>query len=277
MKPILLNTIALEPNRWTADKVPHYRLYDILEAAADHGFTAFEVWQYHLSKEPESEIDRIIDLANRRYLTFPVIGIYPKLHLTGHERKWELEEIENICKYAGKLHTHILKFFVGSISPEEITHTEYHDSVSFVKEMADMVEYYGLRLSGEIHENTLFGNQKICRDFLWDVYADNFKVCFQPLDFHDTDKTIDLYREMSKDVIHIHLQGRKNGDLCSLKDADIDYNRLFHVFNDSGFTGYYSLEFVKDCVVQEPLRFDMDTVLHNANADREFVNSLISK
>jgi hypothetical protein len=43
---------------------------------------------------------------------------------------------------------------------------------------------------------------------------------------------------------------------------------------DSVFDGYLSIEFVRDCVVDSPEQFDLDTVLANAQRDRRFVESV---
>ncbi len=273
MKPILLNTIALEPNRWTPGKKAFYKLDTLLRSAFVHGFTAFEVWQYHISRETDDEITKIIDLANERSLTFPVIGIYPKLHLSGDEKQKELDEIEKICRYADKLHSHILKFFVGSKSANFIDNEEYENSVAFLKEMAEITMDHGLRMTGEIHENTLFESVESCQKFLNDVDAGNFKICFQPLNFEKTDQAINLFDQLSEKVIHIHLQGRKNGEMCLLEEADIEYNRLIAHLIDSGFTGYFSIEFVKDGIVTDPVDFNIDKVLNNAEKDREYIKS----
>ncbi len=275
MKPLLLNTIALEPNRWIPGKKAFYKLEKLLTPAFAHGFTAFEVWQYHISRETEDGITKIIDLANEYHLTFPVIGIYPKLHLSGDERRKELDEIEKICRFSDKLHSHILKFFVGSKSANLLDTGEYDNSVAFLKDMAAVTMDHGLRMTGEIHENTLFESVDSCRKFINDVGAENFKICFQPIDFKDTDQAILLYDELKEYIIHIHLQGRKTGEMCLLEEADIKYNKLVKHITDSGFTGYFSLEFIKDGVVNIPEEFNLDKVLKNAEKDREFMKNLL--
>lgn len=275
MKPILLNTIALEPNRWTREKKAFFKLDTLLKSASDHGFSAFEIWQYHISRETDEGLMEIVDLANERHLTFPVIGIYPKLHLADEEKEKELEEIKKICRYADKLHARILKFFVGSKSVTQLSHDEYERSVEFLKEMAVITKEHGLRMTGEVHENTLFESRESCRKFMHDVDAENFKICFQPIDFKDTDQAILLYDELKEDIIHIHLQGRKDGEMCLLEEADVHYGRLLKHIRDSGFTGYFSIEFVKDGIVKNPVDLDLKKVLKNAEKDRDFAKSLL--
>ena len=78
---ILLNSIALEPNRWTTEKIPFYRLEELLEPIAQSGFRGIEVWQYHVSSLNEDAITDLTMQADDLGIDFPVLGIYPRLHL----------------------------------------------------------------------------------------------------------------------------------------------------------------------------------------------------
>ncbi len=113
MIQILLNSIALDPNRWTFDKIAYFHLDQLLDHVAKAGFHFVEVWQYHISRAAESEIRKYHKIANSLSLTFPVIGMYPRLHFSGRERQNELDRIEMLINYAKLLGTDIIKVFVG--------------------------------------------------------------------------------------------------------------------------------------------------------------------
>ena len=93
MIQILLNSIALEPNRWTRDKIAHFSIEQLLPPIADAGFHFVELWGYHISRRPENEMRDIRSLAQSLDLQFPVVGIYPRLHLTGQQREKEFQDI----------------------------------------------------------------------------------------------------------------------------------------------------------------------------------------
>jgi hypothetical protein len=59
-----------------------------------------------------------------------------------------------------------------------------------------------------------------------------------------------------------------------LENSDLDYKRLTRTLAQKGFSGYLCIEFTKDCVVQNPSDFNLETVLNNARRDRDFMLNL---
>jgi len=47
---LLFNTIMLEINRWTKDKILTRPLSELLPALKKAEFTTLEIWQYHISR-----------------------------------------------------------------------------------------------------------------------------------------------------------------------------------------------------------------------------------
>jgi sugar phosphate isomerase/epimerase len=126
---ILINSIALDPNRWTAEKIPHYQFVDLLQPVVDAGFHFLEVWQYHISTEDEESVREIRQLGDGLGLSFPVIGVYPKLHLQGGERDRELEQFMRIVGYATILGADKIKLFVGTKGTADLDEEGYRRSV----------------------------------------------------------------------------------------------------------------------------------------------------
>ncbi len=268
---LLLNSIALEPNRWTPEKIAYYKFDQLLKPIVDAGFHFVEIWEYHISRESESNITNFQMIADSLGLHFPIIGIYPKLHLTGQERQQELDEVKKILNYANILGTKIVKIFVGNLSTEKITNAEYERSIEYMSEVTNHAKSFGLIIVGETHQKTLFDNLESCKKFLKEVDATNFKICFQPYNFFDTEQALRDYKVLTDDVIHVHYQGRKDKKLELLENSDIDYDALTKTLIESDFGGHISIEFVKDCVVEKSEDFDLSLVLTNAQRDRDFV------
>jgi len=262
---LLLNSVALEPNRWTKEKIPHFQLEQLLTPITKAGFRFLELWQYHISRESEKVINRIKSTGDNSGLSFPIIGLYPIIHEKGEKRQNELSEVKKIFEYAKILDSKIIKIFVGTLSAKDIAEKDYYNSVVFLSEMTNLAKAYHLTIAGETHENTLFEDVQSCQKLIQDVGADNFKICFQPIDFKDTDQ-----------VIHIHFQGRKNDQMELLQNSDLDYENLIHEFIQDE-ADYYSIEFVKDCVVENPKDFDVNLVLNNAQTDQDFIMALANK
>jgi sugar phosphate isomerase/epimerase len=273
---LLLNSVALEPNRWTKEKIPHFQLEQLLNPITKAGFRFLELWQYHISRESEKAIIRIKSTGDNSGLSFPIIGLYPIIHEEGQERQNELSEVKKLFEYAKILGSKIIKIFVGNVSAKGISEKDYYNSVVFLSEMTNLAKVYQLTIAGETHENTLFEDVQSCQKLIQDVGANNFKICFQPINFKDTKQTISDYNELKDQVVHIHFQGRKNDQMELLQNADLDYENLIREFIQ-GEADYYSIEFVKDCIVENPKDFDVNLVLKNAQTDRDLIVALGNK
>ena len=271
---LLLNTIALEPNRWTAEKIPYFQLEDLLEPIAGAGFSFLEIWQYHLTTRTQEEIRTLKNRTDDLELETRIIGLYPNMHFDGDQRQHEMETVLQAAEAANQLGAHTIKIFVGMKASQALTEAEYDRSVDFARNMADHLHQYGLSLTGETHANTLFDTPVSVFQFMEDVGAPNFHICFQPYDFTSTAKTLESYQLFADQITHVHLQGRKNNEMSLLEEADIDYRQLFATLAADRFDGDLCIEFVKDCMVDEPAAFELDLVLVNAGQDLDFIGSL---
>jgi sugar phosphate isomerase/epimerase len=274
MPKLLLNTIALDPNRWTVDKKPFFPLSSLLQRAGDAGFRFFELWQYHLTHESREEIEKIRTEASDRGISFPVAGFYPRLSVTGRARDRELESVDAVLDRAARLDVQVVKMFVGDRGVGGLRDREYEEAVITMSALVQRAASHGMTVAGEIHENTLFETIPSAIRFMEDVGAENFRVCFQPLDFTDTLGTIDGFNAVRERVVHIHFQGRKGDAMSLLREADIDYALFMRTLARTGYGGTMAIEFVQDCVVNNPADFNLDLVLANAVQDRGYLADL---
>ena len=274
MPKLLLNTIALDPNRWTAGKEPFFSLSPLLHRSVAAGFHYFELWQYHLMHEPREVIEGLRNEAPDEGVLFPVAGLYPRLNVTGPARDRELESLDAVLERAALLDVPVVKMFVGDRGRGGLRNEEYDDAVVTMSTLARRADSRGMTVAGEIHENTLFETIPSAIKFIEDVGADNFRVCFQPLDFADTARTIDEFNIVRERVVHIHFQGRKGDAISLLREADIDYGVFIRALARTGYNGTMAIEFVRDCVVDNPVDFNLQLVLANAVRDRDYLTGL---
>jgi len=267
---ILLNTIALDPNRWTEEKIPYFKLTDLLPAIAGHGFSDIEIWQYHVDRLSRPEVEALRSVMEARGVSARVLGIYPRIHLTGEERRNELSHVVRLLDTARFLGADMVKLFVGSVASGRLDAEGLEQSVSFLKEMSERAESRGIRLTGETHANTLFDTVSSTLGMLEQLHASNFGACFQPYDASLPGAT-GAFTALRAWIWHLHFQGRKEGAISLLEEADLDYAEYTRFVARSGFSGYLCIEFVKDCVVPSPELLDVEKVLANAEKDREFV------
>jgi len=272
---LLLNTIALDPNRWTADKIPYYTLDRLLPHIAGTPFKKLEVWQHHVSHASDDDIQWYRHLADDLGLTFSILGLYPRLHLEDHARDHEMNSVQHLLDVAGVLGARLIKIFPGNLGTEVVTDAEYDRSIAFMQAMARRAAAANLTITCETHANTLCDTRNACLRFLRDVNAKNVKACYQPYDFIDTAQAIVDYEALAEHIIHVHYQGRKNDEMALLKNADLDYNVLTNALLAQGFDGYLCIEFVKGCVVPTPAEFDLMRVLNNARRDEQFIRKMV--
>ena len=271
MIKVLLNSIALDPNRWTKDKTPLYRLDQLLGPISKAGFHFMEVWEHHVSEESQAHIEAIREMANSLQLSFPVVGMYPQLHLEGEERLIESARIEKLLVYAKLLGATVVKIFVGTRSSTAITDKEYERSVEFIKETTSRAEALDLTITGETHQKTLFDTVESCKRFIGDVNSSRFKICYQPYDLRHTEHAINDYERLATDVIHVHYQGRQGSSMELLENSDLDYRKLTQALANRSFRGFICIEFTKESVVKDLQDFKLETVLSNARRDRDFI------
>ena len=271
MPHLLLNTLALDPNRWTPKKHPYYRLDTLLAPIAEAGFRGVELWQYHIARERKADVERLHDQAEALGLRVPVVGLYPRLHFYGLARREAWDEVQRVFAYAALLRAAIVKIFVGSKGTAQHTDAEYDRALTFLTDMTALAASHGLTITGEMHPNTLFDSLNACRRVHDAVQSDRLKICFQPYDFADTPQALADYEALHRHVVHVHYQGRRAGALTRLEDADLDYDALTGSLAAHGFDGYLCIELVKDCIVDNPADFDLDLVLQNAQQDQDFV------
>jgi sugar phosphate isomerase/epimerase len=271
---VLLNTIALEPNRWAREKPPYYRLVDLLGPIADAGFDALEVWQNHVAALPADQVPALADLGRKLGVQFPITGAYPVLDFEGREREAELKRMEELFRRAGMLGSRVVKIFGGRVASQDVTGLQWHRSIEFVREMLKASADSKLTLTAETHSKTLADEADAALRFIETVGSDRLKICWQPYGMRDTEKTIGDFDRLAKHVIHVHLIGRKGPDYASLEESDLDNRRALEHYFEAGFDGFLSIEFVKGSVVEPPEQIQVAQVLANAARDRDFVRSL---
>lgn len=271
---VVLNSIALEPNRWTEKKIPHFKLVDLLEAIVEAGFRSTEVWQHHLTTLGPDEVQSLKDRAKELGVSVAIIGMYPAFHLEGPEREAELSRWDSLFGLADEFGARMLKVMPGRTPSAEMTPEVWDRSVGFVREVLARSEERGTIIPFETHAGTVADDPDVLLRFLDAAGSDRLKVCWQPFEFGSTERAIELYDKLAPHVVHLHLQGSSERGMDLLQHSDIDYRAvLSHIFA-SGFDGYMSIEFVRDCVVDRPEDFDLATVLANAQRDRRFIESV---
>lgn len=267
MPEILLNTIALDPNRWLPNRRPFFPLTQLLPAIAAAGFRRLEVWQYHLHWLKEPEIRELAALATSLDVRCTALGLYPKLRAIGAERKAQWKHVHRLIEIAAFLDCRTVKIWFGDVGSGVISNREEERSIAFLHDLLELAARYGLTVTGELHANTLLDSVDSALCYLDLLAAPNLKICFQPLDFTDTESTIQAYQSLAPHVTHLHFQGQRKGEFCLLSESDIDYSAFIRALQNEALNGLWCIEFVRNCLVAQAREFDLDRVLDAARQD----------
>lgn len=273
---LLLNTILLEPNRWTADHILSWPLVDLLELIDEAGFKELELWGYHLDRMDQDGVAVLAAGLQSRAMRATGVGAYPSFHLEGAQDTEQIDRLERVVAASAALDARIFKIFPGRVASDKADEATWQRTVTRLRNLADRVGSEGMILTLETHGGTLCDSLDSTRRLLDDLSGhDNVGICFQPYTDDDTDAAIAAFDALSHSVRHVHLQNRDaERNMSLLEDGQwTDYSRFFPHLQSSGFDGAMCIEFTAGIVPPEGQAFDPVTVLGNAILDRRFIEA----
>ena len=272
---LLLNTIMLEPNRWTAGHALTWPLVDLLDPMAAAGFRDLEVWGYHLDRLSEAGVEQLAAGLEARGMRAVGVGAYPAFHLEGAEDEEERRSLEQLVGAAVRLGASVFKIFPGRVASAEAGEALWRRSVEGMRQLAGRTAEAGMLLTLETHGGTLCDTLDGTRRLLEQLPEDGVGICFQPYVEHDTAGAMAAFDALGSRVRHVHLQNRKDGAAALLEEGDwTDYRRFLPHVRRSGFDGPMCLEFTAGITPAPGEAFDLAGVLANAARDRAFVEEL---
>ncbi len=272
---LLLNTIMLEPNRWTADHALTRPLADLLDPMAAAGFRELEVWGYHLDRLSEAEVEHLAESLQVRGMRAVGVGAYPSFHREGAEDDEQRGALDQLLAAVVRLGASVFKIFPGRVASADADDAVWRRSVEGMRRLAARTGEAGLLLTLETHGGTLCDTLDGTRRLLDQLPEDGVGICFQPYVEHDTAAAIAAFDALGPRVRHLHLQNRGPDGAALLEEGDwTDYRRFLPHVRRSGFDGLLCLEFTAGITPAEGEAFHLDGVLANAARDRAFVEEL---
>ncbi len=272
---LLLNTIMLEPNRWTADHALTRPLAALLDPMAAAGFRDLEVWGYHLDRLSEAEVEHLAGALRARGMRAAGVGAYPAFHLEGAEDEEQRRTLDRLLAAAVRLEASFFKIFPGRVASADASEAVWRRSVEGMRRLAGRTGEAGMVLTLETHGGTLCDTLDGTGRLLDQLPEDGVGICFQPYVEHDTAAAVAAFDALGPRVRHLHLQNRKDGAAALLEEGDwTDYRRFLPHVRRSGFDGPMCLEFTAGITPAEGEAFDLGGVLANAARDRAFVEEL---
>lgn len=273
----LLNTIAIEPNRWTKEKVPARDLIELLPAIKAAGFERLEAWQFHFSGKSNDEIKALRDAAGQNGLDFTIAGVYPVFHLEGDEASAARREMYGVLDRAALLGVKWVKFFFGRVAAREITprqleltNSRAHAWINYGR------REHGLSFCAELHGGTLFDPFEFGRKYIATNRDLDLKVCWQPYGGDDLERCLRIIHDLGPEIVHAHFQPSNAQGRCLLPEAVLDYRQIVPALQVANPQFMPSIEFVPGGFETAEKPFSLDVALSDAAADAAWIDSLLS-
>jgi 3-dehydroshikimate dehydratase len=249
-----------------AYRLQRLSLPEIIWRIADHGYDEVEIWGAHLDRlESLWEIRHCLDATG-----LGVSLISPYLDFTGAPRLWKksLASAERYLDHASELGASGIRVFTGQKGSCSASYEQWRDCLTALRALADMAAGRGLQLYIETHPNTLADTAGAIKKLLDGIKRTNVGLILDPYNLYEVegDGVYESVRQLMPTVRHIHLKNADTGGLFPspfpfvhqkrtdlskvsyLARGDLDYERLFEIFFESGFSGRYSVEWFGDDV-----------------------------
>ena len=206
---------------------------------------------------------------------FPYIGVYPRFIETGVEWREEERLLYGVVDRAELLGAGGLKIFLGAgLKGGEATGEQTALTAERFGQWYRAARARGLGVCAELHGNTMFDPPEAGEAFMQRYPALDFTICYQPMDFGDTEAALALADRFAGRISHIHLQAPgEDRAFDLLAEGRLDYRRLLPHLLAANPDATMTLEFVKGCRAAEDA-FDLDAVLEHARADADFVEEV---
>lgn len=273
----LLNTIAIEPNRWTQEKIPARDLMELLPAIGDAGFTGLEIWQYHFSRKTDADLKALREAASGRGLSFEIAGLYPLFHLEGEEGNAAEREMHGLLDRAALLGVERIKFFFGRVAARNITPRQLELTHSRVRAWIHYGRHeHGLGFCAELHQGTLFDPFEYGRAYLDSNQELDLKVCWQPYSGDTTERCLEIIQGLGPAMVHAHFQASNAQGRCLLPEAGLDYRRIVPALQAANPDFLPSIEFVRGGFGSAEHPFSLSNALADAVADATWIDALLA-
>ncbi|MGC3988107.1 MAG: TIM barrel protein [Chthoniobacteraceae bacterium] len=199
--PILFHTIAVEPARWTPQRVTR-PLVELLPAIAEAGFHELEIFEPHLTQAPS--LEAIGQSFARLGMTPVMLSSYLTLNPAQTSDQTVAEEIERTKGLIETFGFQKMRVFAGGgIDPKNSV------AVAVFRERIELLasRLPGVELLIETHDDSIAEDPEVLVEMIRQLKAPKAGLLFQPT-FFDAEKALAQIKLEAPYIRHLHLQNR---------------------------------------------------------------------
>ena len=252
---ILLHTIALEPARWTPQRVSR-PLGELLPAIREAGFTALEIFEPHLGLAPDEPA--LVDALARLDLVPVILSSYLNLAATGDEANVFRAQARVLQRRVARFGFRKVRLFPGRSPSAERTSETIALVAQRLRHLAD--EQPEVEFLIETHDGSLADEPTDVVRLLEACERPNVGLLWQPTRF-EADAARRQFAVQREHVRHVHLQNRAmDGGFAPLAQGVIPWGEFLRGL-PPGVDG--TLEFVPSGICP-PEEFDLEKSVREA-------------
>ena len=264
---ILLHTIALEPARWTPQRVSR-PLSEILPTIAGAGFYKLEVFEPHLALLPDEPA--MVPLFQRLHLVPMVLSSYLDLSPETNPEPSFRQQADDLLARVDRFGFRKVRLFPGGSPSAAEVPAAVRGIGRRLHALAE--ERPGVQFLLETHDGTLADDPACVVSLVEAGAAANVGLLWQPTVFEPA-AALAQWELQKRYVRHVHLQNRTpDGKFARLEAGVIPWAQIL---GSAGFEVDVSLEFVPSGIC-EVEAFDLTTSVQEAVEEFGFVVKLES-
>lgn len=200
---IYLHTIALEPARWTPQRVSQ-KLTDLVPLMAGAGFREIEIFEPHLTAETTSEEIRQCFAASN--VTPVILSSYLNLNPAVTDESQVDTLADQIAERIDFYGFRQIRLFPGAgMKP---------DATNGIRVLKERIRRVAARIPDteillETHDGSVADDPQVLVGLVQEIDNPKVKLLFQPTFFRDVERILEQFRLQKPFIRHIHLQNRK--------------------------------------------------------------------
>jgi len=224
---VSLGTIALEVNRWSADRNPSYSVSEWITKIKATGFDGLELWENHVLLA-EGEAEKIVASG------FPVeVYNHYGMFTNAEEDVYKREKAIKMINFLG---AKAVKYNVGN-TPKLLD--EYKENVL---RFADALPVDCVLLC-ENHAGTLLETDDAIEAFFDGLSPEKFALVIHP--FEEPEVLLAKFKRHGARIAHIHSQLSKGNERLRLDRWPERVQACFDIMKENGFSGDFTVEFTE--------------------------------
>jgi sugar phosphate isomerase/epimerase len=223
---IYIGTILLEPNRWSRERRPSYRVSDWLSRFAAAGFAGMELWEFHATLAAPEEVAAIAAAD------FPV-AIYNTYASFDEAGKAARDTAANlIARFRAKG----VKFNLG---PEREKCAQYIATAEAWRQQLPA----GTKLLCECHSGTVMEDPEVARAAFAAWEKPEFQAIVHPF-YTPLPELQRWFTYLGPRITHAHVQLRDEANrMINLHQQPQRVREALRIMREEGFQGTFTLEF----------------------------------